>query len=397
MSYKYNILWLDDKPIKALDEIREANPDIYFDKVDYMDVCKQRLESNPEKYHAVILDANGISSDAPEKDSSKSGFLTLVHTVIDIRIPLYIYSGQLDRATDGDTADMVLEALHELGLRENESIFFKSGGPYDLINRITADFDANYQYYQGHNYILDFFSKGWIDIKYKPTFDNIMIYYRNHDIDSPHGNQMRQGFEQMLEKINSIIGGITDDKQDRYSKIINGLLHKYKRYAPFMSGALWHLDEMPNEESHDALPVESRELFFDSDFSTFFLVTNWFNNLMLQFEKDGLLQQSPVSIKSTLQEDQKSKKPAPESQHEGLYEEPQHENGKTYVYIKAEVKYGEQSLRNKPGRVRVTGVRVKNKKTWETFPITEIEVEENPVVSGYPIMDLLKPAHEDKK
>ena len=127
MSFKYNILWLDDQPIKALDEIREANPDIYFDKVDYMDLCKKRLESNPEKYHAVVLDANGISSDAPEKDPSKSGFLTLVHAVIDIHIPLYIYSGQLVRATDGDTADMVLEALHELGLRENENIFFKSG------------------------------------------------------------------------------------------------------------------------------------------------------------------------------------------------------------------------------------------------------------------------------
>lgn len=34
MNYKYNILWLDDKPIKALDDIREANPNICFDKVD---------------------------------------------------------------------------------------------------------------------------------------------------------------------------------------------------------------------------------------------------------------------------------------------------------------------------------------------------------------------------
>lgn len=35
MNYKYNILWLDDEPIKALEQIREVNPSIYFDKVDY--------------------------------------------------------------------------------------------------------------------------------------------------------------------------------------------------------------------------------------------------------------------------------------------------------------------------------------------------------------------------
>ena len=33
MNYKYNILWLDDEPIKALEQIREVNPSIYFDKV----------------------------------------------------------------------------------------------------------------------------------------------------------------------------------------------------------------------------------------------------------------------------------------------------------------------------------------------------------------------------
>ena len=67
MNYKYNILWLDDEPIKALEQIREANPFIYFDKVDYVDICEMILDSQPEKYHAVILDANGISSDSPEK------------------------------------------------------------------------------------------------------------------------------------------------------------------------------------------------------------------------------------------------------------------------------------------------------------------------------------------
>ena len=119
MNYKYNILWLDDEPIKALEQIREVYPSIYFDKVDYVDICEMILDQQPEKYHAVILDANGVSSDSPEKDANKSGFLRLVHSVIDNHLPLYIYSGQLLRATDGDSADIVLEELYRLGLKDN--------------------------------------------------------------------------------------------------------------------------------------------------------------------------------------------------------------------------------------------------------------------------------------
>ena len=54
MNYKYNILWLDDLPIKELDDIKETNPNIYFDKVDYVDVCEAKLSSQTMKYHAVI-------------------------------------------------------------------------------------------------------------------------------------------------------------------------------------------------------------------------------------------------------------------------------------------------------------------------------------------------------
>ena len=178
MSCIYNILWLDDKPIKELIVIRGQNPEIYFDKVDYVDVCKKRLESNPEKYHAVILDANGISSDAPEKGPSLSGFLTLVHIVKDNNIPLYIYSGELDRAKDGNTEEIVLEALHRLELRENENIFFRSGGPYDLIERIVTDLDNKYQFYVGYEYFLSFFSNGWIEQKYKTEFLEVVVGIR---------------------------------------------------------------------------------------------------------------------------------------------------------------------------------------------------------------------------
>ncbi len=288
MSFKYNILWLDDQPIKALDEIREANPDIYFDKVDYMDLCKKRLESNPEKYHAVVLDANGISSDAPEKDPSKSGFLTLVHAVIDIHIPLYIYSGQLVRATDGDTADMVLEALHELGLRENENIFFKSGGPYDLIDKIIKDFDNKYQFYVGHEHFLSFFSKGWIEQKYKTEFlDPIMEYYYLRDYDSAHGNQMRNLTEQMLDRVNkefSLDSISKENDKNRYRNIIKAIKNKSLEFSQSIIGPLYHMIDISNARSHNAMAEEERELYFESDFSTFFIVANWFYKIMTPVE-----------------------------------------------------------------------------------------------------------------
>lgn len=287
MSFNYNILWLDDQPIKALDEIREANPDIYFDKVDYMDVCKQRLESNPEKYHAVILDANGISSDAPEKDPSKSGFLTLVHAVIDIHIPLYIYSGQLVRATDGDTADMVLEALHELGLRENENIFFKSGGPYDLIDKIIKDFDNKYQFYVGHEHFLSFFSKGWIEQKYKTEFlDPIMEYYYLRDYDSAHGNQMRNLTERMLDRVNKEfnLDSSKENDNNRFKNIVNAIKYKNLDYSQSISGPLFHMIDITNARSHNAMSEEERDLYFESDFSTFFIVANWFYKIMTRVE-----------------------------------------------------------------------------------------------------------------
>lgn len=385
MDQIYNILWLDDEPIKALEIIREMHPEMNFEKIGYVDECKDRITNKREKYHAVILDANGVSSDSPEKDANKSGFLPLVRHVINCKIPLYIYSGQLLRKSEGDTADVVLEALHNWGLRDGENIFQKSSGPYEMIEKIKSDLDNKYYYYQGYEYILDFFSRGWIEMKFKSSqFDPIMEYYKKRDIDSAHGNQMRQSVEQMLECINSIMK-ITDDKEDRASKIIGGLSHSYKRYSEVMIGALKHMDEMPNEESHNALDEEMRELFFLSDFSTFFLVTKWFHNLMLRLEKEGFTKIVEQPIEETnaetfvpLQDNSKPRmleKPERQSNNDGLFEMPYEEDGQKYVNLKVKVLYGDKSLRNAPGRVLVTGI-MKDKYTkngWVTRHVNQVE------------------------
>lgn len=361
MSYKYNILWLDDKPIKALDEIREANPDVYFEKVDYVDVCKQRLESNPEKYHAVILDANGISSDAPEKDASKKGFMSLVKTVVKkCHLLLYIYSGQLQRATDGAEGDTaILETLdEEYGLREKENIFFKSGGPYDLINKIKKDFDSNYHFYVGHEYLLSFFSKGWIEQKYKTEFlDPLMKIYYQKDYDSAHGNQMRNMTEQMLLKVNKewTLDTVTkEDDTNRYKKIADAIKRRKLDCSSLVIGPLLHMIEITNGRSHEAMIEDDRKLYFESDFSTFFIVANWFNRLMSLNEnaQDVDYTVHETDDKQTQIGQTNTKPQTHEDNRSGVVVSTYKEKGHTYCDLKVEIPMRYEQY----DKVKITGI-----------------------------------------
>lgn len=347
MSYKYNILWLDDEPIKALENIREANPHIYFDKVDYVDICEIILDSQPEKYHAVILDANGKYSDSPEKDANKSGLLGLVHSVIDNHIPLYIYSGQLLRASDGDTADIVLDELHRLGLKEN--IFFKSGGPYDLIDKIVKDLDNKYLYYEEHKHFLSFFSNGWIANEYKTQYlDPIMEYYYRKDYNSAHGNQMRNITEQILNRVNIEFQLDTTSKEgdkNRFANIAKAIKAKKLDFSSSISGPLLHMIDVTNAQSHNAMSEDERKLYFDSDFSTFFIVANWFYKIMTQLENAQHVEESSPdssedldnSNKPSESPEKKQKPKTHENTRSGVLVATYKENGRTYCDLKVEI------------------------------------------------------------
>lgn len=357
MNYKYNILWLDDEPIKALEQIREANPFIYFDKVDYVDICEMILDSQPEKYHAVILDANGISSDSPEKDANKSGFLRLVHSVMDNHIPLYIYSGQLLRASDGDSADIVLEELHRLGLKKQ--IFYKSGGPYELIDKIVKDLDNKYLYYDGYKHFLTFFTNGWIPKEYKQEFlDPIMEYYYRKDYNSAHGNQMRNITEQILDRINKEFQLDTTTKEgdkNRYANIAKAIKAKKLDFSSSISGPLLHMIDVTNARSHNAMSEDERKLYFESDFSTFFIVANWFYKIMTKLETAQLFDEPnpdnantnintntntevPLSISKPSESSEKKQKPKThENSRTGVLVSTYKENGRTYCDLKVEI------------------------------------------------------------
>lgn len=349
MNFKYNILWLDDEPIKAFEIIREEYPDILFEKVDYIDSCRNLLELQHQKYHAVILDANGKKTCSPEKEANKSGFLKLVNCVIDYKLPLYIYSGQLLRASDGDTADVVLEELNRLGLYEKENIFFKSEGPFDMIAKIINDLNSKYQYYVGHEYLLSFFSNGWIKHSFKTEFlDPIMEYYYKNDYDSAHGNHMRNIIEQILIRINTefkINANLKEEDTGRFRQIAEDIKNKKLDDSKAIHGPLLHMISIANERSHSALDSEERKLYFKSDFATFFIVAKWFNKLMT---KSGIKIENVSSITKNNQPPQTHG-----TQRTGKVYPTYKENNQTYCNLKVKIPKQCQNL----DKVLITGIK----------------------------------------
>lgn len=351
MNYQYNVLWLDDEPIKALEQIREENQSINFDKERFVDECQRKLETHPEKYHAVILDANGISSDNPDKDANKSGFLRLVNIVMDNHIPLYIYSGQLLRASDGDSADIVLEELYRLGLKDH--IFYKSGGPYDLIDKIIKDLDSNYHFYGEYKHFLSFFTNGWIPKEYKEQFfDPLMKYHYNKNCKDAHGNHMRNIIEKILVKVNEEFQLDTTTKENdknRYANIAKAIKAKKLDYSSAISGPLFHMIDITNAESHNAMSEDERKLYFESDFSTFFIVANWFYKIMTNLKDVEHIEKTspdsantntevPESINKCPELSEKKQKPRThEDSRSGVIVSTYKENGRTYCDLKVEI------------------------------------------------------------
>ena len=256
-------------------------------------------------------------------------------------------------------------------MRDGENIFQKSSGPYEMIDKNKSDLEDKYYYYQGHEYILDFFSRGWIEKKYKSQFDDILEYYKDQNIDKPHGNQMRQSVVKMLERIKSTLG-LDDEKP---SDIINRLSCDYGEYANMVIGALKHMIALSNAQSHDAIDEETRELFFKSDFSTFFLITKWFYNLMLQLEKKGYIHTVEQSVEEKgkgvagfVSNNQKANVSGYDNSRKGLYEVQYEENGEMYVNLKVKVICRNSLVNELWKKPYVTGIKVDKttKNSWVT-------------------------------
>lgn len=286
MNSKYKILWLDDEPLDAYikiincqDEFKNA---IDIQTVKYNEQFITAIEDHSKEYHAVILDVNCVESEVKTKEPKPYGLIHIIPLAIKHNLLIYIFSGQIN--IDDDCTDLTSIILNEYKVPENH-IFEKEKGATKLFEKIIKDLNNKYQYYIGHEYILDFFSEGWIDKKYKSEFmDPIMMYYSLKDINSAHGNHMRNLTERMLLKVNEKFSLDTKTKENdssRFTNIIQIIKNSNKiDSSRAVIGPLRHMIEISNAKSHDSINDEERELYFQSDFSTFFIITKWFYKVM---------------------------------------------------------------------------------------------------------------------
>ena len=405
----YKFLWLDDvSKAEEIQEAKECFPNLEIIYVPFIDKCQEELELHSNEYDAVIFDANNQRSSSPgtPETASTKGFIALVEDTLKKKIPVYIYSGELNPQREGDNADNILDLLDRLGLKKQKHIFEKTLDIEGLFTRIILDLKSSNHLYIGREYLLDFFKKGWIEKKYKSQYlDPLMSYYNiygnkhdnKHDCDSAHGNHMRNFTEQILERVNKTLE-ITDlpmKTESRWNTIVKQLSEHYSSYAPLMEGALTHMIHMSNDESHYAMNEEDRELFFDSDFATFFLVTKWFDNLMKQCIKEGVVVESS-DIEKVLSPEIKTEdttlppKVTREESRPGMYVHTYQMNGRTYFDAKIEVKFS-PFVKNRNKDAYVTGIKLNYQRNgWETFKVDKCEESENPYQpesSGFKLSD----------
>lgn len=290
----FNIIWLDDE-IEEYQEYqgyedpsKEDSPKLNFTFIKYKDSFLEKFSASPHKYHAAILDANGLDRKSPADKANKNGFSDLIDLVAEKDVLLYVFSGELERQEyNGEDQDYLNSIKKRIGGEEH--FHKKSATAERLLNKIIDDLDSKYHYYLGHEHLLDFFSKGWIQSKFKSEFlDNLMEYYYNKDYDSAHGNHMRNMTEQLLLRVNEefeLVTNLRKEDPSYYSNIAKAIKLKKLDESETISGPLLHMIELSNARSHSALPEDVRKLYFDSDYATFFIVTDWFNRLMSRVEQ----------------------------------------------------------------------------------------------------------------
>lgn len=299
------VLWLDDDFASVTlndDEgvqLRKKNfqdtaEDAFEYNIDYdpaLDLKEfvQKLEEE-NHYDAVILDILGLN---PEDSTDETIMYKAVEYIKGYHgLLCYVFSNNIES--------------HKGFLETHLSgKYFEKRHSSDLFNKVKEDIDSNSSYFMGREYILESVQKGWIDRTIKNSFlDKLMKTYINHEIDTPHGNDMRNVVVPMLERIvkefekdPANIGMLTKRGKDdtgRPSDIAMNLAQKDPD-SKHMEGSLLHLIKASNSESHGAIDDEDRSLFFESDFNTFFLVCKWFYKKMCSFSVQNPIVENPTA------------------------------------------------------------------------------------------------------
>lgn len=293
---KYRILLNDDKR-SVFEEVESMAlsdyPQFTIEYEQFQDRCLTMIREDADKYDAIILDANGIPSVNPAQNPNKEMFLELVEVAQRNGIRTYIYSGTLNIGSK-DSLDIATERLLiSKGFRRGKDWFSKSAPLDSMLDRISDDldeFNSYAKYYKGYEYLLDLVFHGWLKKKDREEFlDPIMKVFSEKDMVSAHGNQMRNILHKLLHEMN-LRYGICEEKNladvGYYGSIISKLEKQRTLPASLIIGPLWCIHKNTNARSHDSIDERDRKLFFDADFSSFFLVTRWFAKIMEQSDAE---------------------------------------------------------------------------------------------------------------
>lgn len=310
------VLWFDDdfapvnpKDDKGVQNRRKNFQDKVEDARDFnievegvteLKDFKQKIETPNCHYDAVILDILGMNPNDSTDDKvlyDAYEFIKGYHHML-----CYVFSNNTESH----------KGYLDTYFQER---YFDKRNSSDLYKKINDDTNQYHSYYIGREYILDCFQKGFLDSNIKTSFmDSLMKVYASNDIDTPHGNNMRNVVERMLEKLNQIYGEkhniqLTKKKpgdSGRPKEIAKTIVDK-NDYSKLMWGPLNHMLSIQNNLSHQPIDEPFRKMYFNSDFSTFLLVCRWFYDLMVQLigpdevakqTKNDITQISPKIISS---------------------------------------------------------------------------------------------------
>ena len=162
---------------------------------------------------------------------------------------------------------------------------------------------------------------------------------------------MRNITEQILIKVNEefdLVPSLKKDDSSYYANIAKAIKFKKLDESETISGPLLHMIELSNARSHSALPEDVRKLYFDSDYATFFIVTDWFNRLMSTIEQANTNSTDKEDI-ADAQDLMNSKdaqlatrqpqiqKPQTHETRSGIVVQTYKESGRTYCDLKVEI------------------------------------------------------------
>lgn len=285
---KYKVLWNDDECDKfaSRPELQEY-PELVIEFEKYQDICLEKLKDNANQFDAVILDANGISSKHPERMPNKGEFF---HTLVDKacenkRLRTFVFSGQLHFDSSDPNESGINNYLQEKGFVKGKNLFTKTmfEEMLEQLRDDLNDYNAWRKYYDGNEFLLELIQGGLIHKSDREEFlDPIMKVYSVRDVVTGVGNNMRHILQGLLDELNKKFNlcDRTEFEDGNFGSIIHVLSKRKDLNPSLIIGPMWAIHNISNARSHVSLDSQEREMYFDASFSSFLLVTKWFNKVL---------------------------------------------------------------------------------------------------------------------